>query len=368
MEGIPHGKPQEIYQALLEARLPVLRRRRRGRPLQPMGEQRGGDSNVDGGASGSGPEPPGGRGGGSGKRRRGAPADAEDGSGADESSGDEEPGHDAADAGGQINSNEYRDAIDRDGDLDGDAVSSRASDYMAANTPGGSDHNDDGDGGDGANGAVPADASAPHRPPADGTAPLPPPLIEPAALSPGEDEHPLLPPVVDAVVPAPADEGNVAELLVGTSWGAFTLCAVQPDRLVGRNRNSTPHGGYQATCPFHRRNQKTGCKRFFRIMASTQQAKLQCLKAALYWCGTYHSHTRQRHHVRAPLPAVLPAYNVIKHWKVEGRPARRDIKTDEELDAEEEPDEIAPAASSASSSSDSDSDSSSSDSSSSGSE
>lgn len=130
------------------------------------------------------------------------------------------------------------------------------------------------------------------------------------------------------------EAGSYEELLVGTKWGAFTLTPIQPGRAA-QGRRKLVHGGYQAACPFHRLNERSGCKRQFRMTEPGQSAHVASLKAALYWCGTHWQHDRQRDHLAAPIPEVLPSYDIIKHWKVpeSDRPARRDVRTDAELDA-----------------------------------
>ena len=121
--------------------------------------------------------------------------------------------------------------------------------------------------------------------------PSPPPeLVEPIdEVNGGSPSHSIDPPRAVATTSDgdEAEPGKLEGLLVGTKWGVFTLTPIQP-RTLAAGKKSTAFGGYQVACPFRRLNEKSGCKRTFSMKESTHTATIQCLREALYWCGTYH--------------------------------------------------------------------------------
>jgi hypothetical protein len=92
---------------------------------------------------------------------------------------------------------------------------------------------------------------------------------------------------------------------------------------------STP-AELKASCPLHRRNERTGCKRILRMANGTSEELVQVRLACQYWCSLALSVNRQRHHVRLPLD-VVPLLEVFEAARIDSGPTEA-VKTDVELD------------------------------------
>ena len=81
--------------------------------------------------------------------------------------------------------------------------------------------------------------------------------------------------------PAPeAPAGDVLEELEKPSaYGPFRLTPKQPDLRHGRR-----FGGFEASCPFHRKNNSTGCKKYLSLRSNDIAERQSCLRALKYWC------------------------------------------------------------------------------------
>lgn len=154
---------------------------------------------------------------------------------------------------------------------------------------------------------VPAPPKSPPLPP-----PLPPPLAEPMS---------------SAIVPAvPDGDGEAHErILKNGKWGIFRMTA----------KHKLPFGGYQASCPFHRKNKTTDCKRYISLRDDTREERLQVLRQLVWWCTLAPYHDRQRTHLTQPLPEEsIPTYACLAAQIMMDRPTRSSIQTDIELDTE----------------------------------
>eukprot|EP00971_Amphidinium_carterae_P351659 6492213-Amphidinium_carterae.3 len=60
-------------------------------------------------------------------------------------------------------------------------------------------------------------------------------------------------------------------------------------------------GGYEAECPFHRKNETTGCKKWSACRDASQQARKDSLVRLHLWCLAHSTCTLQREHVALPL-------------------------------------------------------------------
>lgn len=121
-------------------------------------------------------------------------------------------------------------------------------------------------------------------------------------------------------------------MLRDTKWGAFTITSRRP--APGSNRC----GGWQASCPYHRKNATTGCKRYFAIQGPRAADRDAALHTLLHWCVIARGFSRQRSHLSEPLDAanLMPVQLIMeKKLFAEDAPARRDVRTDIELDAME---------------------------------
>ena len=109
-------------------------------------------------------------------------------------------------------------------------------------------------------------------------------------------------------------------------WGAFLITRTAAAR-------SPPHGGLRASCPFHKLNDRTGCKKFVTLREGTAEHE-ECVRQALrHWCNQARHHDRQRGHMgHAGLDiARTPAPEVVLAERIDEGPASTVIP-DAELD------------------------------------
>ena len=95
----------------------------------------------------------------------------------------------------------------------------------------------------------------------------------------GDPPPPVQPPRVDPPrppSPQPAEEDDVAsvdsEITKPSRWGVFRITPKQP----GKGR---PHGGYEASCPFHKKSASTGCKKYLQLRDGSAAEKAKALLA-----------------------------------------------------------------------------------------
>ena len=167
---------------------------------------------------------------------------------------------------------------------------------------------------------VPDSPAAVDEPP-----PLPPPL---SPLRGGGEDLPLPLPLPAAEPPEVAPRPPIV-LVAGVRerWGAFRLSHL---RMIPESR---PFGSFEASCPFHRKNDKTGCKRMFRIWGDRPEDVDRAHMAARWWCARAKDHDRQWYHMRAPIDYdILPVREMIDAAIIVEGPDDV-VETDEVLDA-----------------------------------
>lgn len=127
--------------------------------------------------------------------------------------------------------------------------------------------------------------------------------------------------------PPPLRPGGQAGHVAGVreQWGCFRIShlAKNPSRQFG---------AFEASCPFHRRNRMTGCKKMCRL-TSEDPAHIELGKMVIKnWCSMAQGFDRQRHHMVQPLEwDMLPASAVIESRCVDRGPDE-DVLDDEDLD------------------------------------
>ena len=126
---------------------------------------------------------------------------------------------------------------------------------------------------------------------------------------------------------APAGEGPQLE---GGFFGIFRITAKKAGTVGGG-----AHGGYQATCLFHKKNDKTGCKRFLSCESSNESDRQMTLRRLMWWCTLAQQHSTQRNHLSVPLPTeTCPPLAVLEaQCSLIERPEPASIKTDVEIAA-----------------------------------
>ena len=151
-----------------------------------------------------------------------------------------------------------------------------------------------------------------------------------ASVSPDPEPEIPEPEVPDPEVPPLPDECEIGKddllaLLVGmanTTWGIFTFT-----RKANKEGELT---GWQASCPYHKRNKKTGCKRFFNVGDGSDAVKEETIRRMLHWSLIGPDHQLQSMHLRLPVEiADVQDLDSLVARKVTDRPA--DVKTDIEL-------------------------------------
>ncbi|MCP4245122.1 MAG: hypothetical protein GY772_31670, partial [bacterium] len=131
-------------------------------------------------------------------------------------------------------------------------------------------------------------------------------------------------------------------VLQGQTLGPFRVTPKQ-----GQGRAAGPcgdYGGWEATCPFHRKNASSGCRKWFRVQGPTLEDRARAANAAMQWCSVAKDFDRQRWHLAyTPDQMSAPAARSTRALPIfrEARPARR-VMTDVELDFSAAP-ETAPA-------------------------
>lgn len=108
---------------------------------------------------------------------------------------------------------------------------------------------------------------------------------------------------------APSSDSDIPRLGKPAAWGPFKLTVKQPSSAAGR-----AFGGIEASCPFHRKNEKTGCKKYLQLRSDQPDEFSKCLRSLKMWCNSAASYERQRdhlaHHISidaAPPDAILEA-------------------------------------------------------------
>jgi hypothetical protein len=126
--------------------------------------------------------------------------------------------------------------------------------------------------------------------------------------------------------PEPSDHPVGSSLLKGHKWHVFRITPKQAG--AGRSR----YGGWEATCPFHRRNKVSMCKKFISIASSSADAQDRAKRALAFWCVEALRYDRQWKHV-----AFTPSEEDAPEWPILDAEAAcmavADVtKTDAELD------------------------------------
>ena len=158
----------------------------------------------------------------------------------------------------------------------------------------------------------------------------------PAQGPPVEEEAPAVEDILqaeaEAVEKPPSDDSDsdVPRLGRPSAWGPFRLTVKQPSASAGR-----AYGGIEATCPFHRKNKKTGCKKYLQLRSSTQNEFDLCLRSLKAWCNAATTYNRQRDHLAHFVSAAsAPIQEVLDAGFIRDGPSDRPAD-DDELDAAE---------------------------------
>ncbi len=153
-------------------------------------------------------------------------------------------------------------------------------------------------------------------------------VAPPAALEP-----PRAPAEVNTAATAAAQR-DIA-ILAGRRVGPFRFTAKQSVSVRGTSGGK--YGGWEAECPFHRKNATSGCRKWFGVRGPTLLDRSMAANAAMLWCSVARDFPRQCWHLAyAPDQASAPPAATTRALPIfhEGPPATRAM-TDVELDAED---------------------------------
>ena len=158
---------------------------------------------------------------------------------------------------------------------------------------------------------------------------------------PEEPAPELVPIAAPAPLPAPSPPSPHAvprpprvpfEGLSKQEFGCFT---VTPEASGGK------HGGFRVRCPWHRKNAKTDCKRWFRVKGPELSDKIMTARCIMSWCNDAFLFGRQRNHrIHDPDPETVPELDFLKAGKITEIPVRGDVIDDDTLDAMGVPEEV----------------------------
>ena len=145
--------------------------------------------------------------------------------------------------------------------------------------------------------------------------------------SPAEEDHELPSASARPEGPGPSSaSSDIVGALHSTGWGAFNFTA-RPAGTYGGN-----YGAFEVQCPFHRKNDRTGCAKFIRIEGPNADDKQKAIHRAIWWCSQYDKFTLQREHMGFAALGDPPPLAELQPLMPLERPARRSIRTDIEID------------------------------------
>ena len=127
--------------------------------------------------------------------------------------------------------------------------------------------------------------------------------------------------------PNPGPDGAPGQPDVSNyTWGAFRITFKKTGKQMA----------VQATCPFHAKNNSTGCKKSLNITPFTQVRLDEQLLLLKHWCNQALKFTRQRDHMSFPLQAgSVPDLAVIEAHCIPRTSKPDVVKTDLDLDQQE---------------------------------
>ena len=155
--------------------------------------------------------------------------------------------------------------------------------------------------------------------------------------SPVVDAQSLHSPMDDAVDEAAAaldaapveDEGSQPRLGKPANFGVFRLTVKQPSEKAGRK-----FGGVEARCPFHKKNNRTDCKKYLQLRSADPEEFSKCVRALKMWCNSAPRYNRQRLHLQHHVSIdAAPAEEVVAAGCIVVGPAGA-VQGDDVLDAE----------------------------------
>ena len=125
---------------------------------------------------------------------------------------------------------------------------------------------------------------------------------------------------VAVAVAAPAE----ISLQTDHKWGVFTITPRQPT-------SRCKHGSFPASCPFHKKSARTGCKKEMVIPSSAPADMHNTLMCIKHWCNmAKHYSTQWQHVLFHPRFLDTPALSVLQAQCINEAP-REAVRADVEL-------------------------------------
>ena len=113
------------------------------------------------------------------------------------------------------------------------------------------------------------------------------------------------------------------------SMAAFKFGAFHFTKKTSKNKSVS----WEATCPFHRRNEKTGCKHAKVVNPLTEDQSALVILQLKHWCNAALSFSRQREHLAFSFSAdTVPPEALVEAACIPKSRVVSDVKTDVELD------------------------------------
>ena len=95
-----------------------------------------------------------------------------------------------------------------------------------------------------------------------------------------------------------AAEVNLSKLNAYTMMNKFRIT---PTAATQHGGSGGEFGGFSGSCPFHRQNATTTCKRWSPLMGPTNKHSKEALTRLIIWLLAAPDHDRQRSHMAVPL-------------------------------------------------------------------
>ena len=89
------------------------------------------------------------------------------------------------------------------------------------------------------------------------------------------------------------------------------------------------YGAIEASCPWHRKNDKTGCKKLFKLNDPSAEARSASILLAKYWCSLARSAERQWEHVFNVDLSACPDEESVELLRIDDRPPPGSVVADD---------------------------------------
>ena len=135
---------------------------------------------------------------------------------------------------------------------------------------------------------------------------------------------------------------QAAEEGAGLNWETFRFGAF---KFTSKKPGAQVQWSWQVKCPFHKKSQKTDCKKTMNVTPVTQDKYDEVIRCLKHWCNAARRFDRQRHHVAVSVDiAACPPAALIEASLIPASDIPPAVETDEVLDAREQQQQHVPKA------------------------